>query len=161
MTRALFARWVVLLAIGCGLMVCAPDAAQTAELPSFFPNVTTTKPPRHVCERPRRSVVRKPPKQPTACPECPPVQPCGSCPCNLAELIEQITINNTTNTTKIENQLKFGFDKLFDATVKLPDIIAGLAIFQTNIKLLSDIRAELQFVRNTTKANRRGSTRQS
>ena len=76
--------------------------------------------------------------------------PCANCACDLTQFIEQITNNNTTNTTKIENQLKFGFDRIFDATVKLPDIAAGIAIIQTNIRFLSDIRADLNFVRNTT-----------
>ena len=35
MTRALFGRCVVLLAIGCGMMVCAQDAAQTAQSPNI------------------------------------------------------------------------------------------------------------------------------
>ncbi|MEA2879778.1 MAG: hypothetical protein QOF14_4974 [Hyphomicrobiales bacterium] len=148
MTRALFGRCVVLLAIGCGMMVCALDAAQTAELPPLFQAFTTTKPaPRQVCERPRRSVVRKPPKQTAPCPECPPVQPCGSCACDITQLVEQITISNTTNTAKIENALSLGFESLLKGTVKLPDIAAGIAIIQSNVTLLADIRNDLQFVR--------------
>jgi len=152
MTRALFGRRVVLLAIGCGMMVCAQNAAHTAELPPFIQAFTTTKPPpRQVCERPRKSIVRRPTKDPAPCPECPVVQPCGNCPCDLTQLIEQITINNNANTAKIENSLKLGFDSLLKGTVKLPDIAAGIAIIQTNIKFLSDISADLQIVRNTSK----------
>lgn len=145
---------LVSIALGCAVMVCGPSAAPTAELPNIFQIFSTPKaqtPRTSVCERPRRSVVRKPPKT-APCPECPPpvTQSCANCPCDLTQLIEQITINDTTNTTKLENSLKVGFDKLFDATVKLPDIIAGLAILQTNIKLLSDISADLQLVRSST-----------
>src|SRR3954466_15826571 len=117
MGRASLGHCLALLALGCAVVVCGLDVAQSAELPNISRTVSKPRadtPRTSVCKRPqhRRSVVQKPLKEPPPCTECPPVQPCGNCPCDLTQLIAQITNNNTTNTTTIENQLKFGFDKL-------------------------------------------------